>query len=111
MLCLLMLSIQEGHRMANRDFYVGDIVQHFKRETVTEAERACNKYLYQIRGFAKHTETGEELVIYQALYAPFDVCARPKEMFMSEVDHLKYPNIKQKYRLEKIGGTQNGGDR
>ena len=81
-------------------FNVGDIVKHFKRETVKDYYND-NKYLYQIKGFAKHTETNEEFVIYQALYQPFETHARPYEMFMDKVDKDKYPNIKQKYRFEK----------
>lgn len=82
-----------------RDIKVGDIVQHFKREWVSQD---TSEYLYKILAFASHTETGERLVIYQALYAPFKICARPYAMFMSEVDRKKYPNVKQKYRFERI---------
>lgn len=82
-----------------RDIRVGDIVQHFKREWVS-AE--TSEYLYKVLAFAQHTETGERLVIYQALYSPFKVCARPYAMFMSEVDREKYPDIKQQYRFEKV---------
>ncbi len=82
-----------------RDIYVGDIVQHFKREWVSSD---TSEYLYKVLVFAQHTETGERLVIYQALYAPFKVCARPYAMFMSEVDREKYPDIRQKYRFEKV---------
>lgn len=82
-----------------RDIYVGDIVQHFKREWVSAD---TSEYLYKVLAFAQHTETGERLVIYQALYAPFKVCARPYAMFMSEVDREKYPDIRQKYRFEKV---------
>lgn len=82
-----------------RDICVGDIVQHFKREWVS-AE--TSEYLYKVLAFAQHTETGEKLVIYQALYSPFKVCARPYTMFMSEVDREKYPDIKQQYRFEKV---------
>lgn len=82
-----------------RNICVGDIVQHFKREWVSAG---TSEYLYKVLAFAQHTETGERLVIYQALYAPFKVCARPYAMFMSEVDREKYPDIRQKYRFEKV---------
>lgn len=78
---------------------VGDIVQHFKREWVSSE---TSEYLYKVLAFAHHTETGEKLVIYQGLYAPFKICARPYGMFMSEVDREKYPEIRQKYRFEKV---------
>ena len=90
----------------NMHIKVGDIVQHFKRETLTEEKKKTNKYLYKILDIAQHTETKETLVIYQALYEDLDAgisfgtYARPYEMFISEVDHEKYPNIKQKYRFE-----------
>lgn len=77
---------------------VGDIVKHFKREWVDEA---TSEYLYKVLAFASHTETGERLVIYQGMYAPFKICARPYEMFMSKVDKDKYPDVKQEYRFEK----------
>lgn len=79
----------------------GDIVRHFKWETISEEERKQNKYLYCIKDIAQHTETGDILVIYQAMYTPFQTYARPLEMFCEEVDHKKYPDIKQKYRFEK----------
>lgn len=82
-----------------RDIQVGDIVQHFKREWVSPE---TSEYLYKVLAVAHHTETGEKLVIYQALYAPFKICARQYDMFMSEVDREKYPDIKQKYRFEKV---------
>ena len=83
----------------DRDIRVGDIVRHFKRENVSPE---TSEYLYKILAFASHTETGEKLVIYQGMYPPFKVCARPYDMFMSEVDRIKYPDVKQKYRFEKI---------
>lgn len=82
-----------------RKLRVGDVVRHFKRET---AAASSTDYLYKILAFAEHTETGESLVIYQSLYPPFNIWARPYDMFMSEVDKEKYPEIKQKYRFEAL---------
>ena len=90
---------EQPAEVMNRDIRVGDIVQHFKREWVSAD---TSEYLYKVLAFASHTETGERLVIYQALYAPVKVCARPYAMFMSEVDRQKYPDVKQKYRFEKV---------
>lgn len=89
----------ESDKTVDRDIRVGDIVRHFKREWVS-AE--TSEYLYKVLAFAEHTETGEKLVIYQGLYAPFKICARPYAMFMSEVDRQKYPDVKQQYRFEKM---------
>ena len=82
----------------DRKFKFGDIVQHFKRETISD--KFSNMYLYKIIGDSYHTETGEHLMNYVPLYeCSTKMFSRPYEQFMSEVDHEKYPDIKQKYRF------------
>lgn len=83
------------------DIVYGDIIRHFKYETLSENEKTQNKYLYCVKGIVEHAETGERLVIYQAMYSPFQTYVRPLENFYGKVDRIKYPNIKQKYRFEK----------
>ena len=84
-------------------FYVSCIIRHFKRELDPKGFN----YIYRFDGFAKHSETKEELAIYTMLYnqagkAFGDMFVRPRDMFESEVDKAKYPDIQQKHRFEVV---------
>lgn len=82
--------------MNREKFSVGSTVIHFKHELSKSSKM---KYMYVIIGYALNTETEEQMVIYKSLWNG-ELYARPYDMFMSEVDRSKYPDIKQKYRFE-----------
>lgn len=62
--------------------------------------------IYQIRCLAKHSETGEMMVVYQAMYDTFQIYVRTLAMFMEEVDFEKYPDARQQYRFELLQDSE-----
>ncbi len=73
-----------------RKIKINGVYKHFKDK------------LYVVEKIAKDCETLEDVVIYRALYDDAKLWVRSYKDFISEVDHVKYPDVKQKYRFEEM---------
>lgn len=74
--------------MEKENLKIKGIYKHFK-----------NNY-YILEDVATHSETGEKYAVYRQLYGNGELYIRPLDMFLSEVDRNKYPNVKQKFRFQ-----------
>ena len=59
---------------------------------------------YYVLDVATHSETSEQFVVYQKLYDQRYLYVLPLDMFLSYVDHEKYPDVKQKERFKLMSG-------
>lgn len=73
-----------------RKIKINGIYRHFKGN------------YYIVEAIGNYSENKEKVVIYRALYGKKELWVRPLEMFLSEVDHQKYPDVKQKYRFKLV---------
>ena len=73
-----------------REVKINGVYRHFKG------------HCYLVEDLARHSETGEEYVVYRQLYGEGKLWIRPKDMFLEPVDRAKYPDCPQEYRFELL---------
>ena len=78
-------------------------MEHYKRTIPKAGEKwqHFKGHAYKIICLGSDIERRELVVVYQGVNDR--TCwVRPLNMFMSEVDHDKYPNATQKWRFQKV---------
>ena len=81
-----------------RKLELNKVYKHFKGD------------LYIVLDVAINSETDKKMVVYRALYDDCKLYVRDYDMFLSEVDHEKYPDVQQIYRFRKVELCENAGD-
>lgn len=109
---LCIIDDEENNNLSRDEDYLKELRALYKKLSIRPAPEPNEIYrhfkgeFYCISSVGHHSETGERMVVYYALSGENSTidnpCIRPLEMFMSEVDHKKYPDVKQKYRFERV---------
>ena len=109
---LTLIEDEKDNNLSKDKEYIKELKALYKKLTrrpipePNEIYRHFKGNYYKIIAVGHHSETGEQMVVYydtsKKVSSPSNPCIRPLDMFMSEVDHNKYPDVIQKYRFEKV---------
>ena len=109
---LTLIEDEEDNNLSRDENYIKELKALYKKLTrrpipePNEIYRHFKGNYYKIIAVGHHSETGEQMVVYydtsKKVSSPSNPCIRPLEMFMSGVDREKYPDVKQKYRFERV---------
>ena len=80
----------------------GEILEELRDSMVGRRYRHFKGRIYIVTDLAVNTESDEIMVIYKCFADPLVTWCRPLSMFTSDVDRIKYPNVKQKKRFEPL---------
>ena len=80
----------------------GEILEELRDSMVGRRYRHFKGRIYIVTDLAVNTESDEIMVIYKCFADPMVTWCRPLSMFTSDVDRIKYPNVKQKKRFEPL---------
>lgn len=89
-------------RMNENTMQIQEYANHIKEEMIGRRYRHFKGGIYVVIDIAVHSETEDVLVVYKSFDVLNYTWCRPLSMFLSEVDHKKYPDVKQTTRFERI---------